>query len=89
MWRSSDPSTADAARAAFRAGFQRSAKGNLWRRLDDGRAVTVFRYKGGGFAWAVGSMRDDPGDARFSPRRYDTERAALAALWDELAHEAT
>jgi len=64
---------------AFEAGFRRSRRGNLWRRLPGGRTVTVFA-KDGGYAWCVAG-EDGP---TFSPGGYDSEADAPAAAWEEL-----
>ncbi len=71
--------TAARARRAFEAGFRRSARGNLSRRLPDGRTLTVFA-KDGGYAWCVAG-EDGP---TFSPGGYDSEADAPAAAWEEL-----
>ena len=62
-------------RAIFRSGFKRSRKGNSWQRLPDGRTVTIFRAKQGGFSWCI-SDSDDPS---FSGR-FETEEAAMSDL---------
>lgn len=66
-----------AARERFAAGFRRSRRGNLWRRLDD-LTLTVFRQEDR-FKWSI-SYGD--GSARFSDERFDTEEYALSSLWN-------
>lgn len=64
-------------------GFRRSRRGNLWRRLPDGRAATVFAYDRDGwhgYKWCVG----DGVNTRYGRRVYGTEDEALAALLGEL-----
>lgn len=60
--------------------WKRSAKGNLWTRLEDGTSATVFtvhRDYGEVYKWVVGREGSQP---RFSPEPYDTEEEALVAL---------
>ena len=72
----------------FKAGFERSRKGNLWCKWE-GLTLTIF---GGGtsndrvfgrsppgFGWCIA---DD--ETRFSSERYATEDEAMNALWNEL-----
>ena len=66
----------------FLASMARSKKGNLWRRLDDGRNVTVFKDQFcERFLWCIASGRDD---VVYSPDSYDTELGAVEALLEEL-----
>jgi hypothetical protein len=67
-----------AQRAEFEAMFARSRRGNLWRKFGEG-ILTVFSKPDGRFAWCIAS---DEGP-RFSPRAYDEECDAVAALADE------
>jgi hypothetical protein len=80
----SDPHlSAVRARAAFEAAFRKSRRRNLWREYD-GLILTVFaRRDGAGYGWCVSG----PEWSRFSPDSYQTERAALGALWDELRED--
>ena len=71
-------------RAAFKACFRRSIKGNLWRTWDevfsDGRTLTVtltiFRDHRGGYSICVA----DSSGPTYSRYSYATESAALDAL---------
>ena len=61
--------------------MHRSAKGNLTRKLPDGRNVTVFpNPKSRGYCWCIA----DGDDPEFSPGSYDTEEDAAEALFQEL-----
>lgn len=67
---------------AWTAGFARSRKGNLWRRLDDGNRVTIVPGRHGGFDWLLSD--DGNGTVERSPDSYRTERATIEAAWDVL-----
>jgi hypothetical protein len=56
--------------------WRRSQKGNLWQRLDDGRAVTVFERDDGTYSWCIA---DEDGPT-WSRSRYGTEEEALEAV---------
>jgi hypothetical protein len=67
-------------------GWKRSRKGNLWKRLDDGRTATVFaRPDGRGFSWCL----HDGERPRYDPAAYELECDALDALNVALEHEET
>jgi hypothetical protein len=63
---------------AFRAGFKRSTKGNLWGRWQE-VTLTIFPQRHG-YAWCIA---DEDGPA-YSLGVYQTEAEAVAALWREL-----
>jgi hypothetical protein len=63
--------------------MQESARGNLWMRLSDGRALTIFPDRRfAGYKWCVAG----DGDLRYSQKRFDTEQDAAAALLEEIAY---
>jgi hypothetical protein len=72
------PITATDAWDRFRAAFGRSRKGNLWCRLDDGRAATVFPSHGrpDRYSWCI----SDGLATRYSRAVYVTETDALWGL---------
>jgi len=67
--------------AEFRAGFQRSKRGNLWRTWE-GKTLTVFRRRGDVFAWCIAT--DDAARPRWAARNYHSEEDALHALAEAL-----
>lgn len=64
---------------AFEAGFQRSKKGNLWQ-IYEGETLTVFE-RNGSYGWSVAGA-DGP---QYSARKWDSEDAALEALFNEIS----
>lgn len=70
--------------ALRRTRWSRSPRGNLTRRLRDGRQVTIFqRETTGRYGWCI-NERCGP---RWSPKNYGTESEAMEALDDVLAGE--
>jgi hypothetical protein len=59
--------------------WARSKRNNLWRRMRDGRTLTVFKRPGGEYAWCIAGER-----LRFSPGDYATETEALRAMLGEI-----
>ena len=67
--------------AWFASRWQRSRRGNLWQRLDDGTVLAVFKRRWGlPYGW---SMHDEEYDKiEFSPCGYETEGDAAEAVYD-------
>jgi hypothetical protein len=63
-------------RTKFKAGFQRSNRGNLWRTWDNA-TLTVFKRDDGRFAWCIAGSDGQP---RYSEGTYGYEAEALESL---------
>jgi hypothetical protein len=64
---------------AFKTGFRRSRKDNLWCQLQNGRTVTIFK-RSGKYAWCIAGAADP----RYSSGKYATEDEALVAAWRDV-----
>jgi hypothetical protein len=60
----------------FVQGFQKSRRGNLWRRWN-GVTLTVYQQGSGYYGFCIAS-EEGP---QFSARSYETEAECLDALW--------
>ncbi len=65
----------------FASGFRRSARGNLWRMWDGRLTLSVFKDRHGrGYCWCAA----DPEGPVYSRAKYEDEKSAISALWQEL-----
>lgn len=67
----------------FARSFERSRKGNLWRKFDDGGVVTVFPSAKHPDEYTFGVYSDAWG-MEYSQETYRTEREALRAILERM-----